>query len=308
MKTYSFRWVVRYGLLVLLLSAMGTDIAAAQDAEDDEAEELVDGWTTDLTGKLAASQAAYNNWQEGGLNTLAFTTGVDGKAVNRSARWTQTHELRLSFGLIKQDTLDVRKADDLIRINSALQYAGDDFFRLFQPTVSVSARTQFAAGFNYQDNPFTEPPLSDEALPVKVSDFFSPASFTQAIGLTYNPEPWFTTRLGFGAKETVVLIERLRPLYGLDPDETVMVEAGLESRTQFDREVFENIRLQSTLSLFMAFNKPEQPDMIWENVVTMQVNRWMNVNLEFVSVYDKDVSSKVQLKEVLSLGVAFVLI
>jgi len=295
------------GRLMVLAGLLAGTLVSGSQAQD-QAEEAPTGWAVDLVTKLAASQAAYDNWQEGGLNTLAFTTGADGKATRTSQRWTQTHQMRLSFGLVKQDTLDFRKADDLIQINSSLQYRGDDFFKRFQPTISASMRTQFASGFNYKRNPFTEPPKSGDAPPVKVSEFFSPATFTQGLGLTYNPQPWIKSRLGLGAKETVVVIDRLRVLYGVDPGRAVRVEAGLESRTEFDREIAENIRLQSTLSLFAAFNQPDLPDLIWENLVTMKVNSWMNVNLEFVTLYDRDLSKRVQLKEVLSLGVSFVLI
>ena len=292
--------------LLLLLTAPAGRTLCAQDTDDPE--EPPQGWQTDVMGKLAASQAAYENWQEGGLNTLAFTAGLNGKATRTSQRWTQNHEARLSFGLIKQDTLDFRKADDLISANSSFRYEGEDFFQRFQPTISASMRTQFASGFNYKKNPFTNEPYASWEPPVKVSEFFSPATFTQALGLTYSPEPWFKSRLGVGSKQTVVMIKRLRELYGLEEPQAVFIEAGLESRTELDKEVFENVRLQSSLSLFAAFNNPDLPDMIWENLITMKVNSWMNVNLEFVSLFDRDVSDRVQLKEVLSLGVSFSLL
>ena len=70
------------------------------------------------------------------------------------------------------------------------------------------ARTQFTAGFNFEKNP-----LGDvRTPPVKVSDFMSPGTFTQSIGMTYQAKPWISQRVGIGGKETVVMIEKLRPL------------------------------------------------------------------------------------------------
>ena len=264
-----------------------------------------------LAGKLSGSQAAYSNWQEGGLNTLAVTAATAGEARRTTANWVHRYEARLAFGLVKQDTLDLRKAEDVLRLGAALQYRGDGFFRLFNPTVAATVRSQFAPGFNYDEVP-SELQAGDAAaeyeLPVKVSDFLSPGVFTQSLGLTYSVDGWFTQRLGVAAKETVVLIERLGPLYGLEPGERVLAEVGVESRSEFDREIVENVRLKSSLGLFAAFNNPDLPDLLWENVLTMQVNSWLGVDLDAVFLYDRDISSELQIREVLSLGITMVLL
>lgn len=295
--------VHRASVLFFVSFLCGTLGAWAQEAPSDTL--ALRTWDVGLGAKLSASQAAYENWQEGGLSTLAFTTSLDGEAQRLSQSWEQNHELRLAYGLVQQDTLDARKAEDLIRLTTALKYLGTGFFRVFNPTVALRVRTQFAPGFNYDEVPDV---LAPRTLPVKVSDMLSPGTFTQSVGLTYDPTPWFTQRLGIGTKETVVLIERLRPVYGVSPGRPVRLEAGLESMTEFDREIFENVRLKSVLNLFAAFNQPGQPDMIWENLVTMQVNSWLGVDLEITTLYDDDVSTALQFKEVLSLGITLALI
>lgn len=276
----------------------------AQDVAAEEDTSRAGRWALDLAGKLSGAQAGYRNWAEGGVNALSATAGITGAAKRRTNAWEESHDLRLGFGLVKQDTLHVRKSEDVISMQSALRYVGTGLFRVLNPTVAASVRTQFAEGFSYDKNPFKD----DRPLPVKVSDFFAPATFTQSIGLTYEPTDWFTHRVGVAGKETVVTLERLGPLYGLQPGETVRVELGLESRTRVNREVFENVVLKSTLGLFAAFNQEELPDALWENLVVMQVNRWMSVGIEFVTLYDRDIDDEVQIKEVLSLGVSVVII
>ncbi len=283
---------------ILALVALSVFIVApgwAQEAAPDS----LDAWQYDLRGKFNAAQAAYNNWKEGGLNSVSVSTTLDGAARREGDRWIQEHTMRLAYGLLQQDTLDFRKSEDLIRMESSLRYRGDHFFRVFNPTIAVGLRTQFAEGFNYDKDPLER----GQRPPVKTSDFFSPGTITESIGLTYEADSWFSQRLSFASKQTIVMIDRFRPLYGVDPDGPMRLEAGAESVTTFDREIVDNVRLQSSLNLFLAFNQPGQPDMIWENLITMQVNSWMNVDLEFVAVYNEDVSSAVQLKEVLSVGV-----
>ena len=289
------------GLLLVLVAP-----ARAQDEPAPLTE--ADGWRTAATAQLAGSQAAYSNWQEGGVSTLAFTASTNGVFERILGAFKQKHEARFAFGLLKQDSLDFRKAEDLIRYAFALQYRG---FGVVQPTLTLAARTQFAAGFDYsptaEEYP-TLPIVAGQAL--KVSGFGAPAYLTQTLGITYDPDRWYTARIGLGIKETIVAIDHLRPLYGNDPDEAVRVEAGLDAEIQVDRQVAENIRLQSRLGVFQAFNQVgnQAPDTIWENTLTMQVSRILNVNLGVVTVFDRDVSEDIQVKEVLSLGVSFALL
>ena len=259
-------------------------------------------WVIDLAGKLSGSQAGYHNWTEGGVNSLASAALLTGTFERTSRNWLQTYEARLGIGVVKQDTLDLRKADDVIRLRSQVSYKGNGFFRKFNPTAAADVRTQFAPGFAYDKNPF---PNGTE-LPVKVSDFFSPATFNQSLGLSYDSDWGFDQRLGIGAKETVVLIDSLQQLYGQDG--TVRFQLGLESQTQIDREVFDNVTYKSTLGLFAAFNREELPDMLWENVLVMKVNSWLSADFELVTLYDRDINDVIQVKEVISIGVSVVFI
>ncbi|MEP0546114.1 MAG: DUF3078 domain-containing protein [Rhodothermales bacterium] len=296
------RLFVFLGLSAFLLAAGAP--ASAQDEE--EPLTVAEGWRSKLTGQLAFNQAAYSNWQEGGLDALAFTVGTNGRFARLMGRFKQTHDARLAFGLVKQDTLQFRKAVDVIRYAFQLQYTGTGHF---QPTFATDIRTQFAAGFDYDPDPEAYPTLADRIVPgerLKVADFFAPAIWTQTVGITYDPDRWYTARLGFATKETIVLIDRLRPVYGNALDETVRVQAGLEFLAEAQKELFENVLLQSRLSLFQAFNQLDSaaPDLVFENILQLKVNDWLNTNLELVSLYDKDTIDKIQLKEVLSIGVA----
>ncbi len=283
-------------LAILLALVLVAPAALAQDAP----EEVPPGWRTGVLAKLAGSQVGFSNWQGGGINSLAFTAGLEGEAKKESDKWKQAANLRLGIGAIKQDTLSLRKAEDVIFALYNLQFKGEGFFGKWNPTFAADLRTQFIEGYNYKEQP-----------ELKVSNLFSPAYLTQSLGLTRNVGDWFSQRFGVGAKQTVVTEEDLRPLYGFEADEldkSVRPEVGLESHTQLTREIFPNVIYKSTLSLFAAFNNPDKPDAIWENLVTMKVNDWLQTNLELVLVYDDDVTSDVQIKEVFSVGVAFSLI
>ncbi|HMB93570.1 MAG TPA: DUF3078 domain-containing protein [Rhodothermales bacterium] len=287
-------------MLLLFTPLFLTVLAPRLYAQEATPDSLLGVWINQAKVQLAATQSGFQNWQGGGANTMAFSTGLKGKAKQRTEQWQKVYDVRLTFGLLKQDTLDFRKAEDLILLAATFQYKGDGFFKQFRPTVAADVRTQFAYGYNYDKDPFK----AGYKVPVKVSAFFAPATISQSLGLTYQPAEWFTKRIGLGTKETVVTIERFRPLYGVDPNQTVRFEAGLEAFTEVDKEIFKNIQVQSKLGLFAAFNMVEQPDALWENLITMKVNGWFNVSFEAVTLYDEDISKQVQLREVLSLNIA----
>ncbi|NBB99350.1 MAG: DUF3078 domain-containing protein [Bacteroidetes bacterium] len=276
-------------------------MVAAPDAQQAADTLSVDQWMTGLRFDLSATQVGFQNWAEGGVNSFSVATRLDGHAMRGGESWRQSYRMRLGFGLINQDGESFRKSEDLIRLAGAFLYRGEDFFRLFKPTLSAELRTQFASGFNFSSDPFGE----DRDPPVKVSEFFSPGTFTQSLGLTYEPAPWFQQRLGVGAKQTIVALPRLRTLYGLTPDNLVRLQVGIEASTAVDVVIAENVRYISGLTLFAAFNQEDLPDMLWENQIRMSVNSFLDVRFEFTAYYDRDVSTALQMKEVLAVGVSF---
>jgi hypothetical protein len=280
--------------LLLLALMLVLPVASAQSPENPPPLEEVEGWRSRLVGTISGSQVGFHNWQEGGANSLAATAGVTGRFERVLGRLKQTHDMRAALGVIKQDSLRARKAVDDVRYSADVQLRG---FGPLQPTLAAEIRTQFAPGFDYGGPE-----------PVKVSDFFAPAQLTQSVGATFEPVPWFRTRLGLGLKQTVVTIERLRPAFGNRPDQQVRVESGVASLTEVNREIVRNVHLKSRLSLFYAFVQLERPpDAIFENQVKMRVNDHLNVTFEFVSLFDRSISNRIQLREMLSVGVSVAL-
>ncbi len=286
----SFRMIS--SLLILLFLIPVTSVWAQDEAETDST-----AWKKSLGALLSGSQASYDNWAEGGINSLAFTASLNGTATRKTTSWNQKHEMRLALGSLKQDTLDFRKADDLISWVSTFQYHDETTFARWNPTASIDFRTQFANGFDYGG-----------AEPVKVSAFFAPATVLETVGFSYNPQEWFTWLIGLAGKQTIVGIEELRPNYGNALDESVRFEVGFNTKAGIDKDIFENVHLKSTLGVFAAFGKVDKPDIRWENLVTMSVNSWLSVGFEFVTFLDKDISPDWQLKQVLSTGVTVALL
>ena len=278
--------------LSLVVLAVALPAAARQVPPDSSA------WTREMNGKLSVTQAGFYQWADGGTNSLAVSAGIDGKATHLQGNWTQLYEMRAGFGFLDTDTLKFRKAEDLIVLKATFSYAGDGFFARFQPTALATFRSQFWEGFDYNRR------RADGSFG-KVSDALSPATLVQQVGLTVETTSWMRQRFGVAAKETVVLIERLREKYKLDPDESIRYEVGLGLITDVDASLAQNIQYKSTLSLFAAFNQAEAPDILWENLLIMKVNSWLSTNVEWVFLLDRDRSNSLQMREVLSVGITY---
>jgi hypothetical protein len=287
--------------LLVLLALL---LAVAPQAQDADTLTAADGWRSSLVASLTGNQASFSNWQEGGLDALSATTSLEGTFDRVVGDFLTTQTLRLAVGVLKQDTLDVRKALDVARYEATAEVNSE---RVVRPAATVLFRTQFAPGFDY--TPTAEEYPSLVVVPgeeLKVSDAFAPLVMSQSVGIAVRPGNGFVARTGVALKETVVGIQRLRPVYGNALDQPIRVQTGVDGEVGIDRKLMDNVRLQSRLSAFQAFGQVanQAPDILFENVLLLSVNSLLNVRLDTAVAYDSDVSRDVQLREVVAIGVS----
>ncbi len=286
-QTPQWRWAAVSALLLLTAA-----VAAAQAPS---------AWEKSAQGKVSFTQAGFYRWHDGGVSSLALSVGMTGKAERAGSRWSQEHEVHLAYGLVKQNGLEVRKAEDVIHVHLAFTNPGRVFFGILEPTIAVSIRSQFAPGYDYaKQDSLRGPP--------RISGLLAPATLLETLGINYGPVPYASVKFGVAAKQTFVKDPPLRPRYKVQRDRSVRSELGLSALIKVDRDLFTNVHLDHTVRLFASFNQPQKPDLLSETLIKMTVNRWLHVNLEYVAKLDRDVAKSVQMKELISLGVSFVLI
>lgn len=257
-------------------------------------------WVTQARGVISFSQVGFQRWHDGGISSFTLGAGIRAQAEKSVGENHQSHELRLTFGVVKQGTLDLRKSDDLIHLRSAFTFHGVPVLGRLSPAVTMDARSQFADGFEYNKE---DADLAAEW----ISGFLSPATLTQSLGLDYAANHWLNLRLGIAAKETIVIHRSLRSRYNLSQEKALRWQMGISGLFIFERTLFANVDVTSTLTLFLAFNQPS-PDTIWETLLSMKVNSWLQVNMEYTALYDRDLSPYIQQKQSLAVGVSFKLL
>jgi len=247
------------------------------------------GWKNEVVGNLTLSQASFNNWEQGGENSLAWQVKLETTFERVTQKWNWVNKGKFELGFAKISDDDARKSADVIDLESVLSRK---LKKLLNPYISISAKTQFVSGFEFNEEAKTE-----------ISKFFDPGYFTQSVGVGYKPNDSFRLRAGFALKETIT--NKFNQFAGGDK---TLIEPGLTYIANFKQKWGDNILYKTKLDLFSNLKSIDSVDLLWENNVTMKVTKHINVNITFDVLYDKSISDKMQIKEVLGIGLTYTLL
>lgn len=276
--------------LAALLILFSQSITAQEAAEEGPKF----GWQNELLGSLNFTQTSFSNPVQGGEDSWNWQLNVNGKFVDDQEKFNWANTANISYGRTKVGDDDDKKSSDEIRLESVFTYKMGVYVN---PYVSATAQTQFTAGFNYAADSKTE-----------ISNIFDPAYFTESIGLGYEPFKNFKTRLGAALKQTIA--DEFAATYSddaetLDEIETLRSEVGMESVTDFSDKISENIIYTTKLSMFSNVKGVDEIDVRWDNLVSAQVSKYLAVSFTMKLFYDRDISLKREIQQVLAAGLTY---
>jgi len=278
-------------LLLLLLFLFAINLFA----EDDPPPPPQKSWLPSGVVGLNLSQLALENWTQGGEEALAFTLFSNFGLDYFDNPWSFTNKLKVAFGRTKLGSDDFRTTDNELFLENLLTY---DIGWFANPYLSNTVRTVIAKGYNYS---------GDNA--IQISNFFDPGYLNQSLGLAYKASEIFTTRLGVGFQETFT---SKFTNFSDDPDtpdeiEDFKFETGIESVSNLNLKLDDDLLYTSEVRLFGTFDALDIWDVRWDNILTAQVTKIVNVNLNVLLIYDVDQIARTQLKEALQIGVTYTL-
>lgn len=258
------------------------------------------GWNYNWVAGLNGSQASYSNWSQGGVDNISVLGNSTLSAKYREGQTAYGFQLTTRYGKTRIEDQGVRKTDDRLSIRNRLLYnlfeAGSDY-SLFG---NINFRTQFDEGFDYGAGP--------DGSDVLISNYMAPAYFSQSAGLAYTPADYFSAEAGLGMKQTIVSDEDLRPIYGLDEDESLRNEAGVTLGIDYEQEVAQNMLFSTSVETFTNMARAiDRTDVYFTSELTGKVNDIINTSVRVDLAYDDDFSEDWQVQQVLSLGVSVVL-
>lgn len=258
--------------------------------------DTLNGWDFGWSGAFNGTQASFNNWSGGGVNTISATAATMINVFYRKGQFGYALSTNLKYGKARLDGRDTRKTDDMIAVNNKFSYRFDNSD--WSAFSNINLATQFDKGFNYN--------VPDDADPILISKFFSPAYFTQIAGISYNSANVFTAEAGMALKQTIVSDTTLSTRFGLEPGETFRFEPGYSVALGFKKVIAENVRVVSSVETFTNLQRSiSSTDVQFTTEVVGKINGNLNTVFQFAMIYDDDFSKRVQLKQVLTVGFSF---
>ena len=250
------------------------------------------GWTPLGTIGLGLNQVALTNWTRGGENLISVTANSDFDVIYYRYPWLLKNNLSFTLGSTKTGSGSFQTNDNAAFFENVLIYK---IGWKIDPYVSNEIRTGVLNGYDYSLDPI-----------VQTSAFFDPGYITQSIGFIYD-RPNISTRLGVAFQETFANIFRqyTDDINTTDKSEAFKFQTGIESVTDANFTVADNLFFNTRLRLFSAFNQLDVWDVGWDNSLTAVINKFMNVSIDALVVYEKSQSPKTQLKEGLQLGINY---
>lgn len=263
----------------------------------------VNYWNTKTSIGININQAAFSdNWKGGGVNSLAIGGLVNYKAEYSKESYSYVSELILQYGKVKNKNQLQKKTTDRIYWDNkaAIQLSKNWYF-----FGSINFQSQFDKGFSYPKD------AQGNEIENLVSKFMAPGYLTESVGFEYKPNKFFSTRIGTGtARQTFVLdtaLYRTNPNnYGVVNGKNFRNELAFQIVTSFEKEVFQNIMLKTRYNMFIPYDNFGHIDHRFDINVVAKVNRFMNVSITGVGLYDRDTDSKLQGSQTLAMGLTFV--
>ncbi len=237
------------------------------------------GWQKEATAALNLTQSTFDNYTQGGENSTAWQLRIGVKFVDDQEKFNWANTGKLDYGQTKIGKDSFKKSADEIKVESVFT---PKFWKVVNPYVSVTAETQFDAGYKYSDEGKT-----------KVSQFMDPGYVRESIGMSYKPNDIIQARMGAAMKQVVA------EEFGESSN-----EVGADAVVDFNYK-FSTNQIKSKVELFSNLVAFDEIDVIWDTDLTAKITKFIAFSFNVKLVYDKDVSSKRQLKQVMGIGVSY---
>jgi hypothetical protein len=259
-------------------------------------------WTTLATIGINANQASFSdNWKGGGVNSIALGGLINYKSSYAREGYSYGTEVILQYGKVKNKDQLQKKTNDRIYWDNkaAIQLAKNWYF-----FASINFQSQFDRGFTYKKN------AQGTEMGTIISKFMAPGYLTESLGFEYKPTKYLSTRIGTGtARQTFVLdttLYKSNPKnFGVSKGSIIKNELAFQVVTNFEKEVMKNTILRTNYNMFIPYDNFGHIDHRLDIVATAKINRFLNVSLTAVVLYDRDMDLKVQSSQALALGMSF---
>lgn len=295
--------VLKACLSITILLAINCSLSIAQIVKPD----TLSNWKKKTSFALNFNQASFSsNWKGGGVNSVGFNGLFNQKANFAKGKNKWDNEIDLQYGFVNNAGQGMRKTLDRIYLDTKY---GRDLTTKWSLFTSLNFLSQFAPGYNYTED------ANGVEIENIISDLFAPAFITAALGFEYKPVEYFSVRISPLAPRLTIVQDPTRftqtvapAPYGVDSTETTRFELlAFQLTADFNKDIAKNINLKWRYMLFANYETLEGKtiDHRLDLMITAKVNRFFNVNLGGVFLYDFDQDDEVQLSQLFNFGFSY---
>lgn len=264
-------------------------------------------WRKNFKAAINLNQASFSsNWKSGGVNSIGFNTMVNYKANYKSATTTWDNEIDFLYGMVNNAGQGYRKTLDRIYLDTKYGTKLNDKWDMF---VATNFLTQIAPGYKYSLDP------SGVEKATRISGFLAPGFLTTSFGFEYRPKKYFSLRLSpFAPRLTFVknsedytAVDPIAP-YGVKVGESIRYEwLSAQVLADFNKDIATNINLKFRYMMFANYEtlSLKTIDQRLDLNLTAKVNRFINVSIGSILLYDLDQDTDLQLSQAFSLGILY---
>lgn len=265
-------------------------------------------WRNWTTIGLSANQASFSdNWNGGGVNSLALGANFDHKSEYNKDNKNFTTQLVLRYGTIKNKDQLAKKSNDRIFWDNKFSVKMSKSWSFF---ASLAWETQFMKGYKYGKDPET----GLDTIGDIISNFMAPGYLTESIGIEFAPDKTFSVRFGTGtARQTFILDDRLvyddRESFGVDTGKNFRNELAFQLVANLNRDLGKNFNITSRYAYFANYNEWSDASHRLDATLTARVSRVINVAFSTILWYDKNLVEEgedaLQRSQSLSVGITY---
>ena len=263
-------------------------------------------WKNSGNALFLVNQSSFSNWTSGGQSSISGTLKIDYNFNYSDNGWDWDTKVISNFGLNKISGSDfLKKTDDRIEINSVLgKKFNNDIIGKWSYSSFFNFQTQFAKGYRFGNDANGNPNRTEK------SRFFSPATIQLGVGMYWkkskdlwvNVAPMTGKLILVNSRFTENLNEN-QTYFGVKKGGNSRFELGASVRSYYKSEIFENVTMENRLSLYSDYlDRPQNIDFDCTFNFIMKVNQYVSTNLIFQFVYDDNEIKRVQIREVLGVG------
>ena len=289
-------------IITIIFCAMSINAFAQLDKTNDDLQKNItkktdvkeEGWTSGGLLNIGINQGMLQNWAAGGeRHSLALNGVFNGYKtyIMKNKLWENTLDLYYGLNYVSSTNFIPKKLDDRIDFSSRygitpMSWQNKKILKNTYLMGLARMQTQFSKGYNYEDPNWVNDTKG-------ISNLFSPAFITLALGAEYRPNANFNVFFSPAAARIIMASNKytnqVGGAFGIDQNETMAFQFGAYLTAKYQTALTKNIDYRTRLDMYSNYLKdPQNIDILWDNFFAIKLSKTLGIGLGVTVVYDDE--------------------